>query len=143
MNFLSWVLVGGALASAAVAAQAGNNLQVAVPAGAVAVLLIAIVGAAELQSEATPLAPARAGIVRQPPRERVESDSLLRLRRAFSSGTMGRSSILATVRALERDMSPSGRTSLSLEAEGALLNLPPEQFRQWVDERLRRIETST
>jgi len=143
VNLLSWVTVGGAMAAAAVAVQAGNNLQIAIPAGALAVFLVAIVGATQLRSAATSLAPARAGIVRPPVREREEWDSLLQLRRSFGAGEIGRASILLTVRALEREVSPSPLSSLSLEAERALLDLPPEQFRQWVDQRLRRIEVAT
>jgi hypothetical protein len=143
VNFLSWVLVGGAVVAALVAIQAGDNLVVAVPVGAVAVLLVSIVGAVELQSRSTPFAPARGGVARQGVRYRVESDSLLRLRRSFGSGEIGRSSILATVRALERDLNPAGRTPLSLEGEREVLDLPPDQFRRWVDARLARIEAAT
>ncbi len=82
-------------------------------------------------------------MVRRPSRERVESDSLLRLRRSFGTGEIGRSAILATLRALERDLRPSGRTVLSLEAEREILRFPPERFRKWVDERLQRIEAAT
>jgi hypothetical protein len=143
VNLLSWVLVGLAVAAGAVAVQAGNDLPVAVPAAVGSVLLMAVVGAWEVQARSYRLAPAPRGVTRQEPPDRVESDSLLRLRRAFTSGTMGRSAILATVRALERDLSPWGRTLLSLEAERRLLELPPEQFRSWIDERLRRIEATT
>ncbi|MGC2290168.1 MAG: hypothetical protein WA688_09995 [Thermoplasmata archaeon] len=143
MNFLAWLLVGGAIAAAAVAVQAGNNLVVAVPAGAAAVVFVSVVGAAELQARSARLVPVRGGTGHQPMRERVESDSLLRLRRSFRSGEIGRSSILATVRALERDLSPFGRTPLSLEGERAILDLPPDQFRRWIDDRLRRVEAAT
>jgi len=142
VNLLSWVLVGGALAAGAVAVQAGNNLPVAVPVGALAVLLVTVVGASALQDRSTRLAPTPGGMVR-PVHPRVESDSLLRLRQSFGSGEIGRSSILATVRALERDMSPSGRTLLSLEAERTILALPSDQFRRWIDDRLRQIEAAT
>jgi hypothetical protein len=143
VNLLAWAVVGGAVIAAAVAIQAGDNLVVAVPAGAVAVLLVSVVGATELQSRSSQLVPARTGVVRQAAQARIESDSLLRLRRSFGTGEIGRSSILATVRALERDLSPSGRTPLSLEGERTVLELPPDQFRKWVDDRLRRIEAAT
>lgn len=143
MNFFLWVLVGGALVAVAVAVQAGTNLAVAVPMAAVAILLITVVGAAELQTRSSPLAPARGGIIRRTGRPRLETDSMLRLRRAFRSGEIGRSAILATIRALERDLSPTGRTPLSFEAERTLLALPTDQFRLWVDDRLRRIEAAT
>jgi hypothetical protein len=143
LNFLSWVLVGLAIAFAAVAIYAGNNLVVAVPTAAVAVLFVSIVGATELQARSSRLVPVQAGVSRQPTNSRVESDSLLRLRRSFTSGEMGRSSVLASVRALERDLSPTGRTALTLDGERAVLDLPPEQFRKWVDDRLQRIEAAT
>jgi hypothetical protein len=143
VNALEWVLIGGALVAAAASIQAGNNLQVAVPTAAIAILLVAIVGATMLESRSHRLTPVHAGVVRRPIRERIESDSLLRLRRSFSAGRMGRSAILATVRALERDMAPSGRTALTLEAEQEILSLPPDQFRKWVDDRLQRIEAAT
>lgn len=143
MNVLPWVLVGGAIAAAGVAIQAGNNLVVAVPAGAVAVLLVSVAGASEIRTRSSRLIPIRGGIADQPARDRVESDSLLRLRKSFGSGEIGRSSILATVRALERDLSPTGRTPLSLEDEQKVLRLPPDQFRGWVADRLKRIEAAT
>jgi hypothetical protein len=143
MNSFSWVLLGGAVVAAAVAIDAGNHLAVALPAGAAAVLLVSIVGATELQSGSSQFAadPERAGTT--PPPERTESDSLLRLRRAFRTGEMGRSMILATIHALERDLQPTGRTPLRVEEERAALRLPPEQFRRWVDDRLTRIEAAS
>lgn len=143
MNRADWVLLGGAVVAAAAAVQAGNNVSVAVPAGAAAVLLVAIVGGARLQSTTSRLPPAQAGVIRETPPPRDESDSLLRLRRAFRGGPIGRSSILATIRALEQDLGPAGRATLSLESERALLELPPDQFRQWIDERLLRVEAVT
>jgi hypothetical protein len=143
VNWFSWVLVGIAVGAAGIAIYAGNNLVVAVPAGSVAILSVAVVGAMELQSRSARLVTVRAGVARQPTPHRIETDSLLRLRRSFTAGEIGRSSILATVRALERDLSPTGRTPLSLEAERQLLDLPTDQFRNWVDDRLRRIEAAT
>jgi len=143
VNFLSWVLVGGAIAAAAVAIDAGGSLGTAVPAAAAAVILVSIVGVAELQVRSYRLVPVRGGMGRPPTPGRVESDSLLRLRRSFRTGEFGRSSILATLWALERGLSPADRTSLSLEAERAVLDLPPDQFRKWVEDRLQRIEAAT
>ncbi|MCI4352235.1 MAG: hypothetical protein L3K14_02465 [Thermoplasmata archaeon] len=143
MNWFSWVLLAGAVIAASAAVQAGNNLDVAVPAGAAAVLLVAVVGAARLRSTASRLIPAHSGMIREMAPTRDESDSLLRLRRAFRGGPIGRSSIVATIRSLERDLYPASRTALSLESERALLQLPPDQFRQWVDDRLLRIEALT
>lgn len=143
MNFLSYVLIGGALVAVAVAIDAAGNLPVAVPMAAVAIALVTIVGAVELATRSVQLAPARAGILRQAPRFRMETDSLLRLRLSFGAGEMGRSSILASIRALERDLSPFGRTPLTLEAERSILDLPPDQFQRWVDDRLKRIEAAT
>jgi hypothetical protein len=143
VNALSWILVGGAIAAAGLAIYAGNNLLFAVPAGAVAIAMVAVVGAAQLRGRTSALLPARSGMARAPVTSRIESDSLLRLRRSFSSGEIGRGSILATVRALERDMSPGGRTALSLEAEREILDLSADKFREWVDERLRKIEAVT
>jgi hypothetical protein len=143
MNSFSWVLLGSAVVAAAVAIDAGSHLAVAVPAGAAAVLLVSIVGATELQSRSSEFVPdpERTGISGPP--ERTESDSLLRLRRAFRTGEMGRSMILATIHALERDLEPAGRTPLSIEEERAALRLPSEQFRRWVDDRLTGIEAAS
>jgi hypothetical protein len=143
VNALSLALVAGSIGAAIVAIQAGSNLQVAVPVGTLAVLLVSVAGGLELSARTDRLASTRVGVIRQASHERVESDSLLRLRRAFSSGEIGRSSILASVRALERDLSPTGRTPLSLDAERTILNLPPDQLRRWIDDRLRRIEAAT
>jgi hypothetical protein len=143
MNSFSWVLLGGAVVAAAVAIDAGSHLALAVPAGAAAVLLVSVVGATELQSQSSEFAPdsERAGASGLP--EQTESDSLLRLRRAFRTGEMGRTLILATIHSLERDLEPTGRTPLSIEEERAALRLPPEQFRRWVDDRLTRIEAAS
>jgi hypothetical protein len=143
MNGLSWILLGGAVVAAAVAIQAGSHLAVAVPAGAVAVLLVSIVGATELQSRSSPLTPVRGGVGRPEVPPRVEFDSLLRLRRAFRSGKIGRSAILATVHALERDLGTAGRTPLTVNEERQALEMPLAQFRKWVDERLQRIEVAS
>jgi hypothetical protein len=143
VNWSAGLLLAGALAAAALAILAGSNLNFAIPAGAAAVLLVALAGATRLPSVTVRLAPVRSGIVRGRSVDRVESNSLLRLRRAFGTGPIGRSSILATIRALERDLSPTGRTWLSLESERVVLELPAEQFRQWVDDRLQRIEAAT
>lgn len=140
MNLFTWALVGLALVATGVAVQAGNNLSVAVPAASGAVFLISVVGVLEVGERSRDLVAVVAGVGRPAMLHRVESDSLLRLRRAFASGSIGRTSILATIRALERDLSPAGRTLLSLEAERSVLHLPPEEFRAWIDERLRRIE---
>jgi hypothetical protein len=143
VNSFSWLLVGIAVGAAGIAIYAGNNLVLAVPAGSVAILCVAGVGAVELQARSARLVTVRSGVARQPTSHRMESDSLLQLRRSFTAGAIGRSSILATVRALERDLSPTGRTPLSFDAERQLLDLPPDQFRKWVDDRLRRIEAAT
>lgn len=143
MNLLSWGCLVGAGVAGAAAVQAGDNVNIAVPAGAVAVLLVAIVGASRLRSTTVQLVPARAGVVHEAPPRREESDSLLRLRRAFRGGEIGRSSILATVRALERELVPGSRPPLTLDSERALLQLPSDEFRQWVDDRLGPIEAAT
>jgi hypothetical protein len=143
VNFFSWLSVGLAVAFAGAAIYAGSNLPVAVPTATVAVLLVSIVGATELHARSSRFVPVRAGVSRQPTSSRVESDSLLRLRQSFTSGEMGRSSVLASLRALERDLSPTGRTALTLDGERAVLNLPPDQFRKWVDDHLQRIEAAT
>jgi hypothetical protein len=143
VNLLSWLLIGGAIAAAALAIEAGNHLVVAVPIGAAAVILISVAGALELAPRSSRFEATHGGAAVQPTTGRLESDSLLRLRRSFGSGKIGRSSILATVRALERDLSPSGRTPLSLDDEQKVLHLPPDQFRGWVDDRLKRIEAAT
>lgn len=143
MNGVSWILLVGAVAAAALAIQAGNHLTVSVPAGAAAVLLVSVVGATELQSRSPPLPPARQEGGPSALSGRVESDPLLRLRRAFQTGEMGRSTILATIHALERDLEPSGRRPLSIEEERAALDLASDQFRKWVDDRLHHIEAAS
>lgn len=143
MNLLSWALIGGALAAAGAAIDAGRNLAVALPAGALAVLLIAIVGVAEIRSRTSPLTPEGAEPGPSPRHERVEGDSLLRLRRAFKSGQIGRASILAALHALEQDLGAGGPAPLSLEDERRALDLSPEEFRQWIDGRLRSIEVNS
>lgn len=143
MNLLSWVLIGGALAAAGAAIDAGSNLVVAVPAGAAAVLLVTVVGVTEIQSRTSPLSPTEGEKASAPIRERVTGDSLLQLRRAFQSGKIGRSLILATVHALERDLGPGGPMPLSLDEERKTLDLPPEEFRKWIDDRLHHIEAAS
>ena len=143
MNLLSWTLIGGAFAAAGAAIDAGRDLAVALPAGALAVLLITIVGITEIQSRTSPLTPGGTESGPSPRHERVEGDSLLRLRRAFKSGPIGRASILAAIHALEQDLGPGGPAPLSLEDERQALNLSPEEFRKWIDGRLRGIEVNS
>ena len=143
MNGSSWILLAGALVSATVAILDGGHLAVTVPAGAVAVLLVSIVGAVELKARYLGSDSHPAGLGRPGIPNRMESDPLLRLRRAFRTGDMGRSTILATIHALERDLEPTGLTPLSVEEERAALGLSAEKFRTWVDERLQRIEASS
>ena len=143
MTVASWIgLLAGVLALSA-AIEAGNDLSVAVPVAAAGVALVAVVAVVEIRERSSRLSTARgAVVVRQVPAG-VASDSLLQLRRAFQAGVFGRSSVLATLRALERDMAPTGRTLLSLEEERRILELPPDEFRRWVDDRVRRIEAAT
>jgi hypothetical protein len=143
MNGLSWVLLGGAVVASAVAIQAGNHVTVAVPSAATAILLVSIAGALEIQSRSARLTPVPEAEGSPSGGGRLESDSLLRLRRAFRSGEIGRTTILATVHALERDLGPGVRTPLSVEEERRALQLPQDQFRTWVDERLQRIEAAS
>lgn len=143
MSTASWLALFLGLLALAAAIQAGNNLTIAVPAAAVGVALVALVGVVEVRSRTSQLWHARGAVLVRPPPERPTSDSLLQLRKSFRAGIIGRSSILATLRALERDLAPAGRTLLSLEDERAILDLPPEPFRRWVEERIRRIEAAT
>lgn len=143
MNAASWMVLVLGLLAAGAAIQAGNNLSVAVPAAAAAVALVALVGVLEVRSRSSSLGSARGTMRVEPATRGPETDSLLQLRRSFRAGRMGRSSILATLRALERDMSPTGRTPLTLQEEQIVLGMPPDQFRRWVEERVRRIEGAT
>ncbi len=143
MNAATWAVLILGLVAAGAAIQAGNDLTVAVPAAAAAVGLVALVGVLEVRSRSSSAASGRRAIEIEPEARGAETDSLLQLRRSFRAGRMGRSSILATLRALERDMSPTGRTPLTLPEERAVLELPPDQFRRWVEERVRRIEGAT
>lgn len=143
MNLLSWTMVALAVVAAALSVETGNDLSLAVPTGAAAVTLVALAGAIELRSRSARLEPVDQGVLRPYGPEVVESDSMLRLRRGFETGPIGRASVLATLRALERELGPRAASQLSLETERAVLGLPPDQFRSWVDERVRRIEAAT
>ncbi len=143
MSTASWLALFLGVLALAAAIQAGNDLTIAVPAGAVGVALVALVGVVEVRSRTSQLWRVRGTVLVRLPPDRPTSDSLLQLRKSFRAGIIGRSSILATLRGLERDLAPTGRTLLSLEEERAILDLPPEPFRRWVEERIRRIEAAT
>lgn len=71
------------------------------------------------------------------------ADPLVSLRHAFREGALGRQRIAQAVLELERGSLGRGAASdgdpIALHPEAAT----PEEFRRWVEERLRRIEAAT
>jgi len=129
---LAIAIIAGAAAALAIAA--GPNLAVALFLGGAAalgggVVAILVLGDRVRRTETRPVA--------------VESETLVTLRDALSSGPLGRERVIAAVRAVEwgqavRDPSPAGA-----EEDRRLLELPREEFRRWLTERLDRLERET
>jgi hypothetical protein len=73
----------------------------------------------------------------------IESESLVTLRDALSSGSLGRERIIAAVRALEWGQSIRDPSSAVIDDDRRLLDLPAGEFRSWLAGRLERLERET
>ncbi len=143
MTFLETFLVVLSGAGTAVALFAGSNLELTLPAALVAVAAAAALGFGRIAPTLRRRVASRLTLAEERPAFGWASSPLLTLRRGFAGGRMGRQTVLASLRALERDLSPTGRTPLSIEEERDLLQLPTSQFRQWVEGRLELLEAAT
>ncbi len=136
-----WVFLSGV--GTAVALFSGTNLVVTLPAALLAVAAAAALGFGRLAPTLRRRVASRPTLAEDRPAIPWASSPLLTLRRGFVAGRLGRQMVLASLRALERDLSPTGRTPLSMEEERDLLQLPTTQFRQWVEGRLELLEAAT
>lgn len=130
--FVIWVAL--AAVGALLALFAGTNLALALPAAALAIAAAAAGGATALIERVQ--FPER-------PAPTVASDSLVPLTEAFRSGTIGRQSVLAAIRSLEREMLGAGAPFLTFEREQELLRAKDEEFRAWANERMGALEAAT
>ncbi len=136
-----FVVLSGA--GTAVALLAGSHVEVTLPAALVAVAAAAALGFGRMSPTLRRRVASRPTLAEERPAFGWTSNPLLTLRRGFAGGRLGRQTVLASLRALERDLSPVGRTPLSIEQERDLLQLPTSQFRQWVESRLELLEAAT
>jgi hypothetical protein len=127
-------LLGTAVVLAAFAVFAGDNSDAAVPLATGAAL--AIVGFAVLSM---------ASNTRYTPRPLVPlvADPFVALRNAFREGALGRERVAVAIAELER--AAHGRPPITDDERSRLRpeERRPEQFRQWVSERLDELERST
>jgi len=122
-----------AIAAAGVSAASGPNLGVALFTGAAAafgagVLVVLVIG----------------DRVRRPstPAPVIESEILVTLRDALSSGSIGRGRVIAAVQSVDWELGRSG-PAVGADEERRLLELSAAQFRVWLTEQLDRLERET
>jgi hypothetical protein len=127
---IGWALPALAGAAVAVALLAGRNLVVAIPAAALAVVIASLAFASAWSERAE--APADAPVA-----ARTDTD---RLRLAFRSGRIGREEIVVTLHRLERTFRDAGLPPPTVAEMGRVAALPPDEFLQFVRERLDRLE---
>ncbi len=129
-----WGLVVIAVVATGVALWAGPNLPIALPAAVVAIgaatLLLAEVA---IRSPAAPRRPTSG-----PPRRELGE-----IRTAFASGELGRERLVALLDRLE-PVGPSGsRPTRTPEELRTISRLGTDEFREYVRERLSRLEATT
>ncbi|MGI0071349.1 MAG: hypothetical protein ACRECT_04690 [Thermoplasmata archaeon] len=128
---LGWFLPAVALLAAGVAVWAGPNFALAIPAAATATLAAALLFL-DAWFDRPGRVPARLSAM--PPRETS------RLRAALTSGTLGREELVLTLDTVERKgLTPDlpVRTVSELEA---IVGLPAKEFRDYLRERVERLE---
>jgi len=128
-----WPLVVVAAGAAAFAIYVGSDLDVAIPAGVVAVAAAGLLLAGSGRRLAWRRAPAPA---MAPP------TAASTLRAAFRAGRSGRVTVLAELDRIERNgPHPSLEVRSALE-EARIRNLPRAEFRAYVQQRLETIEAA-
>jgi hypothetical protein len=128
-----WPLLVVAAIAAAIAIDSGPNLDAAVPAGVVAVVAAGLLLAGSMRHVAWRRAP----LPRMAPPTAASS-----LRAAFRSGRAGRLSIVLQLDRMERlGPRPDLVTRSSAEDE-RIQRMPREEFRQYLRERLARLEAA-
>lgn len=134
MNVGSVVLFAGVAAVAAAGAVvAGTNASLAIPAAAVAVGASAFLLLSVFDRFAWPTAP--------PPSPARESAT--RIRDAIAAGRHGRREILAVLDSLERSGFGLVTPTLTPEELDHLLTESSEEFRRYIDARVRDLERRT
>ncbi|MGI0131592.1 MAG: hypothetical protein ACREDK_00610 [Thermoplasmata archaeon] len=129
-----WFWVGVVIVGLAAAGWAGGNLSTAVPAATLAAIAAAALAAQELWPKVRrPVAPL-------PP---LSGDPLVALRDAFTTGRLGRQTIVATIATLHRELGHGTLAHTSAEDERRLLDLPASEFRAWVEGEVARLERGT
>jgi len=125
------VLIAAAAATAAIVV--GSNASLAIPAAAVAVGAAAFLLLGALDRVAW-----RSAGHGVPPRS-----STTRLRTALAAGKHGRRELLAYLDSIERGGFGLSTPVLSMEELNRLLEEPPEEFRRYIDARVRDLERRT
>lgn len=128
------VLLGVVAGLAAVGAiLAGTNTVLAVPVGAVAVGVAALLLLSVLERTAWPSASSRSY-----PRSPSSS-----VRAAFRTGKIGRHELISLLDSLEHNSYGTVRSTVSPEELGRLLTATPEEFRRYLEARVRDLEGRT
>lgn len=130
----NWGLVALALAATGLAIWAGPNRAVAVPAATVAIVVASL-----LILEVGLRAPRRRSLTAQRPPAPAPSE----IRAALVSGPLGRERLIELVDHIERAQPPFERAPVSSEEMRRLIDLPADEFREYLRGRLERIEAST
>lgn len=129
-----WAWVALVVVGIAVALWAGGNASSAVPAATLAAVAAAALAAQELWPKVrrpVVLAPVPSG------------DPLVALRNAFTTGRLGRQTIVATLASLHRELGHAALARVDADEERRLLDLPATEFRAWVDREVGRLERET
>ena len=134
MNAGSVILIGIiAVVASAGAVVAGTNAGLAIPAAAVAVgasafLLLAVFDRLAWSS---------------PPSATPSRTATTRVREAIAAGKHGRRELIALLDSLERSGYGLATPVLPAEKLGQLLSASPEEFRRYLDARIRELERRT
>lgn len=129
-----WAWVVLLVVGLSVALWAGGNVATAVPAAALAAAAAAGLAAQELWPKV------RRTVT---PRPLPSGDPLIALRDAFTSGRLGRQTIVATIATLHRELGHGTLSRVTADEERRLLDLPSGEFRMWVDGEVARLERGT
>ena len=123
-----------AVVAAVVAVVAGPNFGVALFMGGAAALGAGAIAVLVL-SDRVRRAGGRATV--------VNTEILVTLRAALSSGSIGRQRVIAAVQSVELGFGVKGGPSIGIDEERRLVELSPEKFRAWLSEQLDRLERET
>lgn len=125
------VLLAVAVVATGIAVWAGPNFVIALPAAVAAVVAAGLLflGAGLDRIPSRPL--------RSAP---VPATSMVGLRRAFTSGRLGRESLVETLDRLERAGPNPDLPALRPDEADRIWRMPPKEFREYLRERLDQLE---